>query len=180
MQEMADMELLRRYVHRNSEAAFAALVARHVNMVYSAAWRKTGSAHAAEEIAQAVFVILAKKADKLRAGTVLSGWLYQIARLTSASFLRTEIRRVRREQEAYMHFIYIRFHGLAGGARHDYSREELQPWARHICGQAAAGKKVFVYFNNDLNVRAPNNANILMEMCSQLRPKAVSRLREFL
>jgi RNA polymerase sigma factor (sigma-70 family) len=49
-----------------------------------------------------VFIILAKKADRLRDGTILSGWLYQTARLTSASFLRTEIRRARREQEAYM------------------------------------------------------------------------------
>jgi RNA polymerase sigma factor (sigma-70 family) len=102
MQETADMELLRQYVHRNSEEAFAALVTRHVNMVYSAALRKTGNAHAAEEITQAVFIILAKKADRLRNGTILSGWLYQTARLTSASFLRTEIRRARREQEAYV------------------------------------------------------------------------------
>ncbi|HZL79327.1 MAG TPA: sigma-70 family RNA polymerase sigma factor [Candidatus Limnocylindrales bacterium] len=102
MQEVADMELLRQYAHRKSEEAFAVLVTRHVNVVYSAALRKTGNAHAAEEITQAVFIILAKKADRLRDGTILSGWLYQTARLTSASFLRTEIRRARREQEAYM------------------------------------------------------------------------------
>jgi uncharacterized protein YecE (DUF72 family) len=64
-------------------------------------------------------------------------------------------------------FIYIRFHGLAGGPRHDYTRRELEPWARHISEQTAAGKKVFAYFNNDLNVRAPNNAKALMQMCSQ-------------
>jgi uncharacterized protein YecE (DUF72 family) len=61
-------------------------------------------------------------------------------------------------------FIYLRLHGLAGGPRHDYTRKELEPWARHIREQAAAGKKVFAYFNNDLNVRAPNNAKVLMEM----------------
>jgi len=102
MQDVADMELLRQYVRLNSDEAFAALVSRHVNMVYSAALRKTGNAHAAEEITQAVFIILAKKADHLRAGTILSGWLHQTARLTSSGFLRTEIRRARREQEAYM------------------------------------------------------------------------------
>jgi uncharacterized protein YecE (DUF72 family) len=62
-------------------------------------------------------------------------------------------------------FIYIRFHGLNGGPRHDYSRTEMEPWARHIRKQAGAGKNVYVYFNNDLNVRAPNNAKLLMEMC---------------
>jgi RNA polymerase sigma factor (sigma-70 family) len=102
MQEAADMELLREYAHRNSEAAFAALVTRHVNLVYSAALRKTGNAHAAEEITQAVFILLARKADRLRDGTILSGWLYQTARLTSASFRRAEFRRVHREQEAYV------------------------------------------------------------------------------
>jgi len=64
--------------------------------------------------------------------------------------------------------VYIRFHGLAGGARHDYTRDEMQPWADHIREQAQAGKKVFAYFNNDLNVRAPNNAKLLMEMCGEL------------
>jgi uncharacterized protein YecE (DUF72 family) len=62
-------------------------------------------------------------------------------------------------------FIYIRFHGLAGGPRHDYTRDEMKPWAAHIREQAAAGHDAFVYFNNDLNVRAPNNALLLMKMC---------------
>jgi RNA polymerase sigma factor (sigma-70 family) len=102
MQEVADMELLRQYADRNSDEAFAALVARHVNLVYSAALRKTGNADAAGEITQAVFIILAQKAGRLSQRTILSGWLYQTTRLTAANFLRTEIRRVRREQEAYM------------------------------------------------------------------------------
>jgi len=62
-------------------------------------------------------------------------------------------------------FIYIRFHGLTGGPHHDYTRAEMEPWAQHIQEQAATGKNVFAYFNNDLNVRAPNNAKLLMEMC---------------
>jgi RNA polymerase sigma factor (sigma-70 family) len=102
MQEVADMELLRQYADRNSDEAFAALVARHVNLVYAAALRKTGNADAAGEITQAVFIILAQKAGRLSQRTILSGWLYQTTRLTAANFLRTEIRRVRREQEAYM------------------------------------------------------------------------------
>src|SRR5580693_1555958 len=102
MQEARDTELLWQYAGENSEEAFAALVARHVNMVYSAALRKTGNPAAAEEITQAVFVILAKKADELSRHAALSGWLYQATRLTAANFLRTDIRRARREQEAYM------------------------------------------------------------------------------
>ncbi|HEY9508535.1 MAG TPA: DUF72 domain-containing protein [Verrucomicrobiae bacterium] len=61
-------------------------------------------------------------------------------------------------------FIYIRFHGLKDGAAHDYTRKELEPWAAHIQRQARAGRTVYAYFNNDLNVRAPGNAKMLMEM----------------
>lgn len=60
--------------------------------------------------------------------------------------------------------VYIRFHGLQGGAAHDYTRDELRPWARHIQHHAANGKTVYAYFNNDANVRAPANAKLLMEM----------------
>jgi RNA polymerase sigma factor (sigma-70 family) len=102
MQESQDSELLRQYAREKSDAAFAALVARHVNMVYSAALRKTGNPAAAQEITQAVFIILAQKANRLLPHPALSGWLYQTTRLTAANFLRTEIRRTRREQEAYM------------------------------------------------------------------------------
>jgi uncharacterized protein YecE (DUF72 family) len=62
------------------------------------------------------------------------------------------------------HTVYIRFHGLKDRAAHDYSRAELKPWAEHIREQAQAGRRVFAYFNNDLNVRAPANARLLMEM----------------
>jgi uncharacterized protein (TIGR03435 family) len=102
MPEMDDITLLREYAETGSEAAFAALVERYVNLVYSTALRSVGNPHAAEEITQAVFIILAKKAQGLSQRTVLSGWLYQTTRLTAANFLRGEIRRQRREQEAYM------------------------------------------------------------------------------
>ena len=102
MQELDDIDLLRQYADNYSEEAFGAIVARHINKVYSVALRHTGNVHQAEEITQAVFVILAKKAAGLRQGVILSGWLYETARLTSITFLRSEIRRARREQEAYM------------------------------------------------------------------------------
>jgi RNA polymerase sigma factor (sigma-70 family) len=102
MDELDDIELLGRFVEQNSEADFAALVRRHVNLVYSAALRQTRNPHAAEEVTQAVFVVLARKAQSLlRLGT-LTGWLYQATRLTAANYLRAESRRARRDQEAYM------------------------------------------------------------------------------
>ena len=102
MQELDDNVLLREYVDHDSAEAFATLVTRHVNKVYSVALRHTRNPHQAEEITQAVFVILARKSRGLGRGVVLSGWLYQTARLTAVTSIRSEIRRARREQEAYM------------------------------------------------------------------------------
>jgi len=102
MTERDDIALLRAFAATESEAAFTALVQRHINLVYSTALRSVGSAHAAEEISQAVFIILARKAKSLGAKTILAGWLHQTTRLTAANFLRGEIRRQKREQEAYM------------------------------------------------------------------------------
>ena len=56
-----DGELLRRYTETNSENAFAELVERHLNLVYSAALRQVnGDAHLAQDVAQTVFVNLAQ------------------------------------------------------------------------------------------------------------------------
>jgi uncharacterized protein YecE (DUF72 family) len=63
--------------------------------------------------------------------------------------------------------VYIRFHGLEGGAAHDYTRAELEPWAEFIREQADAGRTLYIYFNNDINVRAPENAKMLMQMVGE-------------
>jgi RNA polymerase sigma factor (sigma-70 family) len=102
MQMSEDMQLLRDYVTQNSEDAFASLVARHINLVYSAALRHVNNADQARDISQTVFLILARKASTLAGGVVLSGWLYQTARLTAANFVRNEMRRRQREEEAQM------------------------------------------------------------------------------
>ena len=102
MQSTDDSALLRRYADDNSDEAFAALVARHINLVYSVALRQVGNPHAAQEITQAVFVILARKAAQLRHDKALSSWLFQTTRLAANNFIRSETRRQRREGEAYM------------------------------------------------------------------------------
>jgi RNA polymerase sigma factor (sigma-70 family) len=102
MQPTDDSALLRQYAENNSDEAFAALVTRHINLVYSVALRQVGNPHAAEEITQAVFIILAQKVASLRHDRALSSWLFQVTRLTTNNFIRSETRRHRREEEAYM------------------------------------------------------------------------------
>jgi RNA polymerase sigma factor (sigma-70 family) len=105
MPEPEDHQLLAEFTESGAEPAFAAIVARYVNLVYSTAFRSTGNAQNAEEITQVVFIILARKAEKLSRRVVLSGWLYQTTRLTAANFMKGEFRRRRRENEAAMQSI---------------------------------------------------------------------------
>ena len=102
MTDVPDARLLEQFARNGSEEAFAALVQRHIALVHSVALRHTANAQHAQDITQAVFVILARKAGTLGRRTVLPGWLYHTARLTAANLQRAETSRVRREQEAFM------------------------------------------------------------------------------
>jgi RNA polymerase sigma factor (sigma-70 family) len=102
MQTSDDMSLVRDFAKQRSEAAFEALVTRHVNLVYSAALRQVGDVHTAEEVTQAVFIILARKAGSLRRETFLTSWLFKTTRYAAAAERRASARRLHRETQAYM------------------------------------------------------------------------------
>lgn len=96
-----DGELLRRYADEKSEEAFAELVRRHVDLVYSAALRQVnGDAHLAQDVAQTVFTELSRQARQLSGRPVLTGWLYTCAHFCAAKTVRTERRRHSRELKA--------------------------------------------------------------------------------
>ena len=95
-----DRQLLARYLNEGSQDAFAELVTRHVNFVYSAALRQVRSSQLAEDVTQLVFCNLARKAATLGEQVVLAGWLHRDTRFTALDMLRAESRRHAREQEA--------------------------------------------------------------------------------
>ncbi|HSY17430.1 MAG TPA: sigma-70 family RNA polymerase sigma factor [Candidatus Acidoferrales bacterium] len=95
-----DFELLATFARTNSEDAFAELVKRHVNLVYSAALRQAGGdAYLAQDVAQTVFSDLARKAGSLARRETLAGWLYTSAHFAAAKIIRAETRRRDREEK---------------------------------------------------------------------------------
>jgi RNA polymerase sigma factor (sigma-70 family) len=97
-----DMDLVREYARNGSEQSFATLVSRYVNLAYSVAVRQVHDIHLAEEVTQAVFIILARKAGSLDSKTILPAWLCRTAQYAAADALKTQRRRQWREQEIHM------------------------------------------------------------------------------
>ena len=97
---VTDQQLLREYAEGRSETAFAELVRRHVDLVFSAALRMVRDAHLAEDVTQGVFVALAQAARQLGDRPVLAGWLHRTAQNLAAKTVRSAVRRRAREEEA--------------------------------------------------------------------------------
>lgn len=96
-----DAELLRDYATIRSERAFARLVERHIDLVYSAALRRVGGdPHRAAEVTQMVFIDLARKAATLARHPLLTGWLHQSTRWAASNLRRAEQRRATHEHAA--------------------------------------------------------------------------------
>ena len=106
MKERSDKDLLRAYAKEGSDSAFAEIVGRYTDLVYSAAWRQVGSSDLARDVAQTVFTDLARKANslKLAENGSLVGWLYRATRYAALNAVRTERRRQVRERLAMEYF----------------------------------------------------------------------------
>lgn len=94
-------QLLANYVRNGSEEAFRELVTRYLALVYSTAVRLVGgNTHLAEDVAQAVFVDLARKARRLPPDVMLGGWLHRDTCFVASKTMRSERRRQSRERHA--------------------------------------------------------------------------------
>jgi RNA polymerase sigma factor (sigma-70 family) len=173
MPEATDMDLVRDFARDRSEAAFAELVRRHLNLVYSVAFRHTGHDGDARDIAQAVFIVLARKAASLRPRTVLTGWLYETTRFTSLRWLRANARRQTREQEAYMQ-------SLNGDTSDSWQR--LAPHLESAMSQLSESDRTLLalrFYENKTGPQAATLLGIREDAAHKRTARALEKLRKF-
>jgi RNA polymerase sigma factor (sigma-70 family) len=169
-----DLELLARYTRQHAEDAFAELVRRHLGLVYSAALRQVRSPQLAEEVSQSVFIDLARSAVRLKPDTILTAWLYQVARRTSIDVVRREASRQLREQ------IATEMNAMNATADDWTHIEPLLDEAMHALDDTDRAAVLLRYFENK-PLREVGATLGTSENAAQKRlGRAVERLRQFL
>jgi RNA polymerase sigma factor (sigma-70 family) len=175
--DQTDSQLLRAYAETRSEPAFAELVRRHVDHVFSAAVRMVCDSHLAEDVTQGAFVALAKSAAQLRDRPVLSGWLHRTAQNIAAQTVRTDVRRRAREQEA------ADMNELLSAESDDATWEQIAPHLDGALGELSELERDAVMLRYFEKKSAQEMAQALgtSEAAAQKRvSRAVERLRELI
>ncbi len=168
-----DLQLLSRYNRLQAEDAFAELVRRHVDLVHSAALRQVRSPQLAEEVAQSVFIDLARQSRRLAPETILSAWLYEVTRRTAIDAVRREARRQLREQ------IATEMNAMNATAADWTHIEPLLDEAMHALDETDRAAVLLRYFENK-SLREVGAALGTSDDAAQKRvSRAVERLREF-
>src|ERR1035437_9352698 len=175
MQAMDDMALLREYATRNSEAAFEELVSRRAGFVYSAALRQVRDPHLAQEITQAVFIILAQKAGRISDKTNLTGWLFKTTRYAALAQMRAAAKRQRREQEVFMQ-------SELQSTPPDALWEQMSPMLDEALAQLGEKDRQAVllrFFENKSLMEVGNNLGAGEDTARKRVSRALEKLRKF-
>jgi RNA polymerase sigma factor (sigma-70 family) len=173
--DQTDQQLLRAYAQHKSEAAFAVIVHRYVDLIYSAALRLSCDVHAAKDVTQNVFVALAQNAQQLTDRPALAGWLHGTARNLAVKGIRSDARRRAREQEAAVMNELL-------STDTDASWEHIAPLLDDALGELCEPDRDAVllrYFKNH-DLRTIGATLGISDDAAQKRvSRAVERLREF-
>jgi len=100
MQQKTDGELLTEFASTGSQSAFTELVQRRAGMVHGVCLRVLGDHHEAEDVTQAVFLTLARKAAALRKDPSVTGWLHHVAVCLARNARAARFSRQQREDKA--------------------------------------------------------------------------------
>ena len=168
-----DLQLLARYTRQNAEDAFAELVRRHLDLVFSAALRQVRSPQLAEEVAQSAFTDLARQADRLAPDTILTAWLYQVTRRTAIDVVRREARRQLREQVA------CELNAMNTPAADWTHIEPLLDEAMHALDETDRAAVLLRYFENKSLREVGQTLGTNEDAARKRVSRAVERLREF-
>jgi RNA polymerase sigma factor (sigma-70 family) len=179
-----DLDLLARYTRQHAEDAFGEIVRRHLDLVFSAALRQVRSPQLAEEVAQSVFTDLARQAHRLAPGTVLTAWLYQVARRTAIDVVRREARRQIREQTA-CELTAMNAPALPGQSpmepEADWTHiEPLLDEAMDALGEPDRAAVLLRYFENKSLREVGQTLGTNEDAARKRVDRAVDRLRQFL
>ena len=172
--ERTDQHLLRDYAENRSEAAFAELVRRHIDLVHSAALRMVRDAHLAQDVTQGTFVALARSAPQLTDRVVIAGWLHRTAQNIAAQTVRTDVRRRAREKEAAA-MSELLF------AEPDATWEQVAPHLDAALGELSEADRdalLFRYFQRKSAREMAQTLGISDEAAQRRVTRAVERLRE--
>jgi RNA polymerase sigma factor (sigma-70 family) len=174
MQTKTDAELLGEYAAKHSEAAFSEIVRRYANAVYSAAMRQVGSDAQARDVAQIVFVDLARKAASLNVNTLLIGWLHRGARLAALELLRKEQRRDRRERQA------MEFHDPAPESDNWNAVRPVLDEAIANLGKEDRAALLLRFFRNESLASVGTTLGVSEDAAQKRVSRALGKLRDFL
>jgi len=169
----SDLDLLRQFARENSQDAFAEIVRRHLDLVYSAARRQVRSPQLAEDVAQTVFADLARGAGKLKPDTILTAWLYAVTRRTAIDAIRKESRRQLREQ------IAVEMNNMNATSADWTQIEPLLDDAMAALDETDRSAVLLRYFGNKTLREVGETLGASEDAAQKRVSRAVERLREF-